>query len=197
MFTKTEVRIMEVFVSKIDKKFSIQEISKILKRTYPLIHRSIHNLLRKRYILRDEKELLSLNYKENLGELGYIEVLRSRTVLSKDKTLSLFVNDVSEKIKTDFFILLVFGSYLEKEKPRDIDVLCIIEDEKHVSEIERTFNNISSHFTKNFEVQVISTKSAYEMIGKRDKVNILNETLSKHILLFGAENYYRILKNAR
>jgi hypothetical protein len=35
-------------------------------------------------------------------------------------------------------------------------------------------------------------KSAYEMLAKRDKVNILNETLNKHLLLFGAENYYKI-----
>lgn len=197
MFTKTEAKIMEIFVSKINSKFSIKEISKILIKPYPLIHRSIQNLLREKCVIKDEKQLLSVNYRENHSELTYIEALRGKNALSKDKTLFLFVQDVFEKMNTDFFIFLIFGSYVEKNNPRDIDILCIVEDEKKVNEIERILGNVSSNFTKHFEVQVISRKSAYEMLGKRDKVNIVNETLNKHILLFGAENYYRMLKNAR
>lgn len=197
MFTKTEVKIMEVFVSKIDKRFSIKEISEMLKKSYPLIHRSIKGLIKEKFILKDEKELLSLNYKEKHSELAYIEALRSKNALLRDKTLALFAKDVYDKIKLDFFVLLIFGSYVEKNNPRDIDVLFIVEDENQVDETEKILVNIVSNFMKHFEIQAISSKSAYEMLAKRDKINILNETLNKHILLFGAENYYRILKNAR
>lgn len=197
MFTKTQEKIMEIFVSKIGRKFSINEISTSLRKPYPLIHRAIKDLLSKKFILKDEKKLLSLNYKENHQDISYIESLRAKKVLEDDKSLSLFLKDALESLKLDFFILLIFGSYVEKKNPGDIDIILILENEKQVSEAEATLDNISAHFTKKFDFQVISVESAYEMLSKRDKINILNESLNKHLLLFGAENYYRILKNAR
>ena len=197
MFTKTEVEIMKVFVSKINTRFSIKEIAEYLKKPYPLIHMSIMNLLKGNFLIRDEKELLSLNYKENHSELAYIEALRAKDILAKDKTLFLFAKDAIDKTMSDFFVLMIFGSYVEKSNPRDVDVMFITEDESNVNHLEKTLVNIGSHFTKKFDFQVVSTKSAYEMLSKRDKVNILNESLNVHILLYGAENYYKILKNAR
>lgn len=197
MFTKTQERIMEIFVSKIDARFSINEIAKQLKSPYPLIHRSIKDLLKDNFLIRDNKELISINYKEKSANLAYIESLRAKKALSKDKTVQLFTQDVLSKIKEDFFIFLIFGSFVEKNNPRDIDILFITDEESKINDIERSLANIANHFTKNFEFQVISIKSAYEMLSKRDNINVLNETLNKHILLFGAENYYRMLKNAR
>lgn len=197
MFTKTQAEILKIFVSHIDRRFSIKEVSETLKKPYPLIHRSIQDLLNKKYLFKDEKNFLSLNYKNNHSELGYIESLRSKLVLDKDKTLALFNNDVKNKINLDFFVLLIFGSYVEKSNPRDIDILLIIENEDRLTDVEKTISNIASQFTKKFEIQVITTRSAYEMLAKREKSNILNESLNKHLLLFGAENYYRMVNNAR
>ncbi|MBM3233023.1 hypothetical protein FJZ18_02560 [Candidatus Pacearchaeota archaeon] len=197
MLTKTQIEILKLFVSQIDKRFSIKEIAEKLKKPYPLIHRSIRDLLGNNYLIKDEKRLISLNYRKNHQELSYIEALRSRQALDKDKILSLFTQDVRSRLNLDFFVLLIFGSYVEKSNPRDIDVLLIIENEERILEIEKTIQNIASQFTKNFEIQVISSKSAHEMVSKREKINILNESLNKHLLLFGAENYYRMVSNAR
>ena len=197
MFTKTQAEVMKVFVSKIDKRFSIKEIAELLGKPYPLIHRSIQELIKERFIIKDERKLILLNYKENHAELAYIEALRTKEGLNRDKTVPLFIKDIHEKIGLDFFVFLFFGSYVEKNNPRDIDILIIIEDEKKVNEIDKIVTNIADNFTKAFHIQVISVKSAYEMLAKRDKINILNETLNKHLLVFGAENYYRILQNAR
>src|SRR3989344_903311 len=152
MFTKTQALIMQVFASKIIEKFSINQISKIIKKPYPLVHRSIRVLIDKGFIIKDSKGFLELNYKENHQELTYIESLRKKDILSKDKLVSLF---------------------------------------------EKIVNNIASNFTVKFDINIISVESAYEMLSKRDKINILNESLNKHIILFGTENFYRILKNAR
>jgi len=197
MFTKTQALIMKIFASNIDKRFSIKEVAEILKKPYSLIHRSIQELLQDHFIIKDDKSLISLNYKENHSELAFIEALRAKDKLSRDKTVALFTKDVLERVKPDFFVFLIFGSFVEKVNPRDIDVLFIIDDETKVGETEKSLVNISGNFTKKFEFQVISVKSAYEMLAKRDKINIINETLNKHIILFGAENYYRMVKNAR
>ena len=76
MITKTQIRIMKIFVSRITDKFSIKQVSEIMKKPYALVHRSIIPLIKEGLITKDEKELLFLNYRENLAELAYIESIR-------------------------------------------------------------------------------------------------------------------------
>lgn len=197
MLTKTQLKIMEIFVSKINEKFSIKQISEILKKPYPLVHRSIKLLVCDNFIIKDKRNFLSLNYKENHLELSYIESLRKKEFLKKNKINMLFVKDVLRRIGLDYFTFLIFGSSVQKQRPRDIDILIIIENKNKINSIEKILCNISSNFSQKFDINVISVESVYEMLVKRDETNVMNEALNNHILIFGAENYYRLLKNAR
>ena len=53
MFTKTQLRIMQVFVSQITEKFSINKIADTIKKPYALVHRSVLDLIKK---LEDDEE---------------------------------------------------------------------------------------------------------------------------------------------
>ncbi len=198
MFTKTQIKIMQVFVSEIDSKFSIKKVSEIIKKPYPLVHRSISSLIKDGYISRDKHNLLSISYRKNQQELAYIESLRKEVFLNNNKTVQLFRNDVFEKIKLDFFIFLIFGSSVKSKKhANDIDILIIIEDKSNLKNIDKILQNIASNFSLDFDINLISAESVYEMLIKREELNVMNETLNNHIILFGAENYYQMLKNAR
>jgi len=198
MFTKTQAWIMEIFVSKMTERFSIRQIAGIVNRHYPIVYQSIQALIKGRFLTKDEHELLALNYKENHAELSYIESLRKKDFLNKNKEVALFAKDVADSIKHDFFILLVFGSSVKKgQKPRDIDILLVLAEEKDINSAEKLLQNIASRLGSKFDINVISAVSVYEMLSKRDQLNVANETLNNHVILFGAENYYRMLKNAR
>ncbi len=197
MLTKTQVKILEIFASKIDKKFSINELSKLLKKPYPLIHRSIKELIKDKFILIDERKLLSLDYKSNLTELSFIESGRTKKVLTKEKAVSLFIKDCLSEIDEDFFIFLFFGSFVEKEKFNDLDILIILENSDKIKKTENLIHNLASNFSFKTDINVISKESAYEMLSKREQLNILNESLNKHLIVFGGENYYKILSNAK
>lgn len=198
MFSKTQAKIMEIFTSKITGKFSIKEISELTKKSYPLVHRSMKDLAAKKIILKDARGLLSLNYKANYSSLAYMESLKREEFLKGNKTLALFVNDAVERTDLGGFTLLLFGSSVQKgEKARDVDILLIVPHNEDVPQAEKILENISSSFTLRIRCNAISTESAREMLAKRDDANIMNETLDNHILFFGAENYYRLLKNAR
>lgn len=195
MFTKTQIEIMKIFVSKIDKKFSINQISDILRKKYPLIHRSIKPLIEKNYLLKDEQDLIYLNYRDNYDELAFLESIRKSEWLNKNKDARLFFQECSKSIQVDFFISVVFGSSVEK-KGKDIDLLFIL-NEKELEKNEKVIRNISENFTLTLDINVIPVESAYEMLSRREQANVLNELLNKHIILFGGENFYRILNNAR
>jgi len=197
MLTKTQAEIMKIFVSKIDRKFSINEIAKTLKKPYALIHRSMSKIKEEKLISQDERKLLSLNYKDNVSELSHMEYLRIKEVVKKDKSVSLFLKDCINGIKEDFFTLLIFGSFVDKTKFNDLDLILILDNSHNLEIAEKTIKNIASNFSLKIDLHVIDKNSAYEMFSKREQINILNESLNKHLIAFGAENYYRILSNAR
>ncbi|MFA5856417.1 MAG: hypothetical protein WC867_03600 [Candidatus Pacearchaeota archaeon] len=197
MLTKTQIKILEIFVSRIIERFSIKQISEILNKPYPLIHRSIAPLISREIILKDDKGYLYLNYKKNFTLFSYIESLRKDNFIKNNKILGLFFNDILNKLNLDFFILLVFGSSVVSNNPKDLDLIFISEDESKINHLEKQIINISKDYTKEFDINVISIKSVYEMLSKRDSINILNESLNNHIIIYGGEFFYKILKNAR
>lgn len=197
MLTKTEEIILELFVSNITKSFSINQVAKLIDKPYPLTHRSIKNLVKYGLLLKDDRKLLSLNYKDNFEELVYAEYNRKEKKLKNHKLIQLFIKDCLKEIKLDFFVFLIFGSFAEKNNFRDLDILIIVEDKKEVDNIEKLITNISANFSIKVDLNVIFKESAYEMFIKREQANIMNESLNKHLIIFGGENYYRILKNAR
>jgi len=197
MLTKTQIEIMKILVSKIDKRFSINEISKILKKPYALIHRSMPELIKNKFILLDEKKLLSLNYRENFAELSFIESIRAKNSIVKEKSVSLFIKDCLKEIREDFFIFLIFGSFIEKKKFNDLDIILILDNPIKIEQTEKIIKNLASNFSFKIDLHTLSKESAYEMFSKREQINILNESLNRHLVVFGWENYYKILSNAR
>ncbi len=197
MLSKTQEKVMELFTARITGKFSIKEVSELSKKPYPLIHRSVKDLIGRKIITKDSHGLISLNFRENHSILAYIESVKCESFLNTNKTIKLFAKDAVEKIDLNFFTLLLFGSsVLKGEKARDVDILLIVENKKDTQPVERFLDNISSNFTIHFHCNVISTESVREMLAKSDEPNIMNETLNNHIIIFGAENYYRLLKYA-
>jgi hypothetical protein len=193
--TKTQIEIMKIFVGNITKKFSIKEIAERLKKPYALVYNSFKELIFQEFVELDERKLLSLNIKKHLGELSYFESLRVINFLEKNKDLNLFWKDCFNVLQSDFFISIIFGSSLYK-KGRDIDILFVFSKEE-IEKNERIVRNLAKNFTLNLDINVVSVESAYEMISKREKKNVLNELLDNHLILFGGESFYRIINNAR
>lgn len=197
MLSGTGVRVLQVFVANLTKRFSIRKVALLLNKPYALIHKTVSKLLSRGFLAKDENDLVFLNYKENIQELAYVESMRTKEFLEKNPTIKLFTSDILEKI--DCLIFLVFGSYVKKRQTRrsDIDVLIIVGEEERVDKVEKIARNISTRFSTKIDCNVISKQSVYEMLGKRDEKNVMNEVLDNHIILFGAENYYKMIKDAR
>lgn len=192
LFTKTEINVLNLFVSRILDSFTIREVSRIIKKDLKIVHTSIKKLIAKGFFIQ-EKQGLRLNYRENIPDLAYIENLRKESFFKKNKLLKIHLNNFLEKTKDKFFILLVFGSYAsgKQTKKSDIDLLAVIPE--HGERFERELNATLSVSTEKFHINVINTESFKEMLGKRDEANVVNETLGNHIIIYGAELYYAFL----
>lgn len=192
-FTKTEIAVLKTFVSKIKESFTIREIAKKARQNYSIVYSAVQNLYKNNFLIKDKHKNFLLNTK-NYQNLVYIEQLRAEEFLVKHKDIELFVNEVIKKLEAGFFSLLLFGSYAEGKQTEksDIDILIIIENSKDTEKIEEHIQNLSEKYG-NFHCNVISKESVKEMAAQKDKLNAINETLNKHIIFFGAEDYYRLI----
>ena len=200
MITKNQAKVMEIFTGHITEEFSMREIALLIKKDTSLTRRAILPLIKDGYLNKTKKRNLILNNKHNQQTLAYVENLRSKEFLEKpkNKSISRFTNDVMQKIKEDSFVLIIFGSAVEKGNPRDIDVLLIIKDLKDVEINEGILSRIAENYPSiKFDYHVISFESVYEMLAKRDQKNVMNEILNKHLIIHGADLFYRLLEKGR
>ncbi len=194
---KSTAKILQLFIGQITESFTLREVSRRINMHVSLVHKAIQPLIKNKIIQQDKHKNLSLNYKTQHETLAFVEYLRRDNLLGKKKDLQLFKEEVIHKIKEDSFVLLIFGSTVDSEKPRDIDVLLIVDNLKKVEFHEKFLYNICSNYDLPFEERVISFESVYEMLAKRDEKNVMNEILNKHIILYGAELFYRLIQKGR
>ena len=194
---KSTAKVLQLFTGRITESFTLREVARRLKMHVSLTHRAIHPLIDAKLIEQDKHKNLSLNYKIHHETLVFAEYLRRDILLSKFKDIKLFVEEVLTKIKQDSFVLLMFGSAVDSNKPRDVDILLIVDSTDKVEFHEKFLHNIASNYGLPFEERVIGFESVYEMLAKRDEKNVMNEILNKHIILYGAELFYRLIQRGR
>lgn len=191
---------MNLFVSKITNKYSLQGAGKELGMHQALSYRASRDLIEKGLIISDKNGLYGLNYKENIHELVALEYMRTNKFLnnSKHKRFIEFSKEFMEKIKENNYLFFLFGSAVESDMPRDYDIVLFFDD----MEKAQKYENILSVLSKNYpgisiHINVDTINDLIEMIKKRDEKNVGNELLNKHIILYGAEQFYKILREAR
>ena len=196
MLTKAELKVLQFFVSSVTKSFRSTDVSELLGIDNKNARMALKSLAAAGF-LKTNHNLYGLDYSGNHQKLAYAEHLRSEEFLRKKKNgfVRLFVEDALRKLKEDSFILLIFGSTVEKPNPRDTDVLVIADSKKQAESIERTLQGIIS--TLKLDVHVHWSESAYEMLEKRDGKNILLRALDRHLIFYGAERFYRMLSRGR
>ncbi|MFT4343589.1 MAG: hypothetical protein ACMXYE_02470 [Candidatus Woesearchaeota archaeon] len=194
---KSTAKVLQFFVGHITESFSLREVARKLKMHVSLTHRAIQPLIESKIIEQDKHKNLILNYKIHHETLVFAEYLRRDNFLEKYKDIKLFREEIINKIKEDNFVLLIFGSAVESIKPRDVDILLIVDSTDKIEFHERFLHNVVSNYDLPFEERVIGFESVYEMLLKRDEKNIINEILNKHIILYGAELFYRLILKGR
>lgn len=194
---KSTAKVLQFFVGHMTESFTLREVARRLKMHLSLTHRAIQPLINYNIVERNKHKNLSLNYTIHHETLAFAEYLRRDNFLDKFKGIKLFTEEVINKIKQDNFLLLVFGSAVESSKPRDIDILLIVDSTDKIELHEKFLHNIASNYDLPFEERVIGFESVYEMLSKRDEKNVMNELLNKHIILYGAELFYRLIERGR
>ena len=195
--TKTQEEILKLLLANFEENYSIRSIAKALNKSYTLTYNNIQRLLKigmlEMHVL-PPAHMISLNERAPTEILITIEMKRTYDFLKKHSWAQLYGEDVLSSSNTPFFVLLVFGSYAKgtQTKNSDIDILMIVPTKEQIKNFERA----GQQYTKvRKSIIIVDVASFVEMIKSPKVLNVGNEATKNHVILYGVEQYYQIIKS--
>lgn len=185
-------KILRFLIENKEKAFSMYELSKVLKIDYKLIHINVKKLQSEGSIaVEDLKSQKRCSFKDSFNEEVFsVENERRADSLKKKEFRAIY--DYLKEINKQFIVLL-FGSHVKgtATKHSDIDLL-LISSEEDAKKIEDKISILpfKIHLTP------ISYNSFMNML-KSKEFTVVSEALKNNIILFGIEDYYRLIQNAK
>ncbi len=197
MLTPTQERILAFLLSHPEEQVAIRGIAKRIKKSYTLVYNNLAKLENKGIILKKSvppAQIVALNEFAPAEIFVDIELKRKQEFLKKYPWAQLMLEDIWSSTKNLFFILLVFGSYAKEKqtKDSDIDLLAIVRDKRDIKDIDNAINHAYTKVKKGLNFADVNDFK--EMIKNTNELNIGNEARKYHIILYGAEAYYQLLK---
>ena len=190
----TQDKILKLLISNKKTEFTIRSIAQRIKVDYKSVHIAVKRLIEGKSVnsrKAGQTILCSINPTGFNADMFRAEAIRKNELMaSKDLyVMSNYFKDISEP----FFILLLFGSYAagKARKGSDIDLM-IISDDEH---IRKKAKEIVSKMPLKIHLLGFSSAELLSMI-KTTEFNVGKEAMNSNIILFGIEDYYRLIQNA-
>ncbi|MFH1505918.1 MAG: nucleotidyltransferase domain-containing protein [archaeon] len=160
----------------------------------------IYNTLKafvKQNILKEEKIGNNILYRLNLNSLktlAYAGFIAEYTAWNSSLPLK-DLNRIAKKIPADFFIMLVTGSYAKKQQKKGSDLDLIIISNKKPEKIQAELTHECELNIPKIHLYVFKKTEFLAMLLDK-KANYGKEAAKNNNILFGAQNYFRIIGEA-
>lgn len=190
----TKDKILKLLLSNKEKEFTIRAISKDVLIDYKTVHIIVKRLIKSDTLIAKKAGqtiLCLINQKGFNADVFKAESIRKEELL-RNKDLYVLHNYFRD-IKEPFFILLLFGSYAsgKARKGSDIDLMFIADND----DLRKKGKKVISSIPLNIHFIDFSSKEFLSML-KTTEFNVGKEAINNNVVLFGVEDYYRLIKNA-
>ncbi|OGJ19901.1 hypothetical protein A3K73_08080 [Candidatus Pacearchaeota archaeon RBG_13_36_9] len=193
MLKKDELKVLKVLFSDFTKSYTIRGLSKELNQKYVQTYRTVNSLENSNNILIEKignSKVARLNFTEFNLNYPLVEVERLKDYL-KDKSLEIIYNRIINLHEN--VLCLLFGSQVKRTSIKsDFDLLFVIPEQFEHSSFERKVKNQLTPY--NCDINIVTEKGLLNMWGNPKKLNVGNELLKSHVVLYGAEHFLNLLR---
>ena len=186
---KTEIEIIKLFIRE-KKPKTIREISRALEKDYKIIHTAVQLLVNKSIIITETIGSSTLcRLSNNYGIEVYTAESERREKILQNKNIEQINKEINTKIKTSFYILLLFGSYAKNKQTKnsDIDLIFISNEKDFENKVWDIINLIP------LKVHALTfTEEEFIRMNNNKELNVVKEAIENNIILYNTEGYYKI-----
>lgn len=198
MLSNTKEKQIQWILTHPEEKVSISGLSIETGTAYPQTYHNVQDLVKQKIFTLENippSQVPQIHPEAPVDVLLSIEAKRKQQFLEKYTWAKLMIDDLLRYTGESFFILAVFGSYAKgKETVKsDLDILVIVPTQDHISLFETALSKV---YTKTKKDVTVVTKDEFVEMVKSNKFNVGTEAKKYHVLLYGAEQWYNIVKKA-
>lgn len=183
------LNILKLLIENQEKVLSIRQIGIQRKINYKTAYTSLKDLAKEGIVtLKKQGNMTICSFNHTFNDSVFqVEYTRLQELL-KDKNFLVLYHRLA-KINEQF-ILLLFGSYAkgQQAKGSDIDLLLISNNPQKI-ETQIHLLPLNIHLTH-------ITYENFESMLQSKEFSVVSEAIKHNILLFGVEDYYRLMNNA-
>lgn len=202
----TKLNIIALFSKDLDRELTINQIKHKLKRSYHLIYDNTtelikQNILNKKTIGHSINCSLNLKNEKTKAMLILNSINEKEHFFNKKKSLKSLFHELVKNItnKIEILSIVLFGSYAKgiDTKSSDIDLLMICEKKDKKKIIQREISALETMYDHEINQITVNSKTFKNMITNKAELNVGKEALSNHIILYGAELFWKIVLEAK
>jgi len=126
--------------------------------------------------------------------LSYVEFLRKERFLAKKKELKTLTDDILNRVSGSSFTMILFGSHVKsKETPTsDIDILFLVSAKSDEDRVKNAVATAERLTNRKIHAITMAYIDFFEAL-RKGSASLPKEVLENHIIVYGAEAFYRSL----
>ena len=199
ILTNEELKIVNLFRENLFREYTIREImNAVHKNSYSWIFKTVKKLNKLGMINIKKKGnsnicSINLNNYSTITYLSLIEQINWKLKKLPQKNILELINS----IPLSYFTFIITGSYASGKatKKSDLDIVVLTEDNIDTKKILTILKNKGELMIPEIHPYVF-TKSEFMQMLLSDEENYGKMVFKNNLIIFGAENYYLIIKEA-
>lgn len=197
---KKEYEILFQFAKRPWEKFTFKEIKKMsAKKSESYVYNTLKRFAKDK-ILKEEKAgnvvlySLALEHPKTQAYLGFVS---EYVAWNQPHIPYKEMDEISVKVPTHFYALIITGSYASKthKKNSDVDLVIIIEDAVEPKKVCAELSHYCEMAIPTIHLHVFKESEFVGMLLSKSS-NYGKEIAKNNLLLFGAEHYYKMIAEA-
>lgn len=203
MLTKEQLKIFHVFKKDIFAKLTFKQLKQLSRQKSNNVVQIALKEFKRLNLLETQKTgnvtTYSLSLDNNLA-LAYLNLINEIEVYNNKKLPKNILEDIKNRIfkHSEFFILIVFGSYAEGKatEKSDLDIAVIVESGSSKKEITPYLETIKRREIIKIDYHVFTREYFIEML-EIDEENVGKQIYRKNITYYGLIPYYNMIKEVK
>lgn len=193
MLKKSHIRVLDLFRKDIFLSKTIREISLMLKKDYPTVHRAVSEL--------EKEDILSVRKAGNakICELNLsTETITILSFLDEQEALARKIPNIGKILGFKEFIediILVTGSYTKGKETKQSDIDLVMITKNNVFKKQKLLENLTAPLLPKIHPIVISQKDFIAMLLEK-KASFGKEIFKNRLIFRNTSKYYWLLKEA-
>lgn len=198
ILTREEMKVILLFRDNLFGEYTIREIAKeINKKSYNWVFKVIEKLKKIEIIkvkTKGNSNICTINLENDLT-LIYLALLNQFEIKKKLPVKNIRV--LTDSVPVRYYTFIVTGSYAKGKQTSksDLDIVVIVENKEDTKKVFSVLKNKGEIMLPKSHIFVFSREEFLKMLLEKEE-NYGKEIFRNNIIIFGAENYYLILKEA-